>query len=79
MTVISNHAGLVMNPEEKVKMRGVQVGIVKSISYLPDGKAQLQLDIDPSQMHLIPGYVGVDIASSTVFGAEFGRSWPATH
>ncbi len=71
VTVISDRAGLVMNPDAKVKMRGVQVGTVKSISYLPDGKAQLQLDIDPSQMHLIPGNVGVDIASSTVFGAKF--------
>ena len=71
VTVISDRAGLVMNPDAKVKMRGVQVGSVKSIQYRPDGKAELQLDMDPSQMHLIPSNVTVDIASSTVFGAKF--------
>ena len=54
VTVISDRAGLVMNPDAKVKMRGVQVGSVKSIQYRPDGKAELQLDMDPSQMHLTP-------------------------
>ncbi|KWX66866.1 MCE family protein [Mycobacterium sp. NAZ190054] len=71
VTVISDRAGLVMNPDAKVKMRGVQVGSVRSIDYRPDGKAMLQLDMDPSQMHLIPANVQVDIASSTVFGAKF--------
>jgi len=49
----------------------VQVGTVKSIDYRPDGTAALQLDMDPSQLHLIPSNVNVDIASSTVFGAKF--------
>ncbi|MGE2728795.1 MCE family protein [Mycolicibacterium vaccae] len=71
VTVISDRAGLVMNPDAKVKMRGVQVGSVQSISYRPDGKAELRLDMDPSQLHLIPSNVTVDIASSTVFGAKF--------
>lgn len=71
VTVISDRAGLVMNPDAKVKMRGVQVGTVKSIDYRPDGTAALLLDMDPSQMHLIPQNVNVDIASSTVFGAKF--------
>ena len=69
--MISERAGLVMNPDAKVKMRGVQVGTVKSIDYRPDGTAALQLDMDPSQLHLIPSNVDVDIASSTVFGAKF--------
>ncbi|MGE2733039.1 MCE family protein [Mycolicibacterium vaccae] len=71
VTVISDRAGLVMNPDAKVKMRGVQVGAVSSIAYRPDGKAELLLDMDPSQLHLIPSNVNVDIASSTVFGAKF--------
>lgn len=71
VTVISDRAGLVMNPDAKVKMRGVQVGTVKSIDYRPDGTAALQLDMDPSQLPLIPENVNVDIASSTVFGAKF--------
>lgn len=71
VTVISSRAGLVMNPDAKVKMRGVQVGTVESIKYRPDGTAALQLAMDPSQLHLIPSNVNVDIASSTVFGSKF--------
>ncbi|WNG85986.1 MCE family protein [Mycobacterium sp. ITM-2016-00317] len=70
VTVISHRAGLVMNPDAKVQMRGVQVGTVEAIDYRPDGTAALKLAIDSSQMHLIPSNVGVDIASSTVFGAK---------
>jgi phospholipid/cholesterol/gamma-HCH transport system substrate-binding protein len=71
VTVISERAGLVMNPEAKVKMRGVQVGTVKSIAERPDGTAELTLDMDPSQMRLIPANVLADVASTTVFGAKF--------
>lgn len=71
ITVISDRAGLVMNPDAKVKMRGVQVGTVASIESLPDGRAALHLEMNPSQLRLIPGNVQADIASSTVFGAKF--------
>lgn len=70
VTVISQRAGLVMNPDAKVKMRGVQVGKVASIEPLPNGEAAIHLALDPSQMRFIPGNVLVDIASSTVFGAK---------
>ena len=43
VTVISDRAGLVMNPDAKVKMRGVQVGKVKTIEERPDGTAALHL------------------------------------
>ena len=33
VTVVSERAGLVMNPEAKVKLLGVQVGTVTSIEY----------------------------------------------
>jgi phospholipid/cholesterol/gamma-HCH transport system substrate-binding protein len=71
VTVISQRAGLVMNPNAKVKMRGVQVGKVASIDSLPNGQAALHLAMDPSQLHFIPGNVLVEITSSTVFGAKF--------
>jgi len=70
VTVVSPRAGLVMNPDAKVKMRGVVVGKVGSIEERPDGKAVLNLEMQPSQMHLIPSNVLVDIASPTVFGAK---------
>jgi virulence factor Mce-like protein len=52
-------------------MRGVVVGKVGSIQERPDGKAVLNLEMQPSQMPLIPANVLVDIASTTVFGAKF--------
>jgi phospholipid/cholesterol/gamma-HCH transport system substrate-binding protein len=70
VTVISDRAGLVMNKEAKVKMRGVQVGKVDSIESQPDGTAALRLAMDPKQLHLIPANVLVDITSTTVFGAK---------
>lgn len=70
VTVISQRAGLVMNPDAKVKLRGVQVGKVSSIEPLPNGQAAIHLAMDPSQLHFIPGNVLVNIASSTVFGAK---------
>jgi len=43
VTVISPRAGLVMNPDAKVQIRGVQVGKVASIEQLPNGEAALHL------------------------------------
>ena len=71
VTVVSRRAGLVMNPDAKVKMRGVQVGKVASIESRPNGQAALHLAMDPSQLGLIPANVLVDITSTTVFGAKF--------
>lgn len=71
VTVMSPRAGLVMNPDAKVKLRGVQVGAVKSLETLPDGRAVLHLAMDPAQLQQIPANVGVDVASTTVFGAKY--------
>lgn len=68
--VTAPRSGLVMDPDAKVKMRGVQVGKVGSVSYTGDG-AELQLDMDPSMMSKIPANATVEIDSTTVFGAKF--------
>jgi phospholipid/cholesterol/gamma-HCH transport system substrate-binding protein len=70
VTVISQRAGLVMNSNAKVKMRGVEVGKVASIESQPNGQAKIHLAMDPSQLEFIPGNVLVEIASPTVFGAK---------
>ena len=70
VNVISERAGLVMNPDAKVKLRGVQVGKVASIEPLANGQAAIHLAMDPSQLRFIPSNVLVNIASSTVFGAK---------
>ncbi len=71
VTVVTPRAGLVMNADAKVKMRGVQVGKVDSIQSLPNGQAALHLAMYPSNLRFIPANVLVDITSSTVFGAKF--------
>jgi phospholipid/cholesterol/gamma-HCH transport system substrate-binding protein len=71
VTVLAARAGLVMNPDAKVEIRGVQVGKVASIEELPDGQAALHLGIDPAHVTAIPANVDVEIASTTVFGAKY--------
>jgi virulence factor Mce-like protein len=71
VTVIADRAGLVMNPQAKVKLNGAPVGKVASIEPLADGGAALHLAIDPGSVDAIPANVGAAITSSTVFGAKF--------
>jgi virulence factor Mce-like protein len=70
VTVMSKRAGLVMNPDAKVQVRGVQVGKVASIEELSNGEAALHLAMDPTRLDAIPANALVDIASPTVFGAK---------
>src|SRR3954447_21752848 len=71
VTVVSERVGLVMNPQAKVRMRGVQVGQVDSIETRSDGMAVLHLAMDPDQISAISDNVLVNITSSTVFGAKY--------
>ncbi|MFW0785907.1 MCE family protein [Gordonia sp. CPCC 206044] len=69
VTLQAPRAGLVMSPDAKVKLRGVEVGRVQSISE-SGGHAVLYLDIASDQMSQIPGNVSADIKSNTIFGAK---------
>ncbi|SDU81877.1 MCE family protein [Gordonia westfalica] len=69
VTLVAPRAGLVMNPDAKVKLRGVEVGRVGDITER-DGNAILTLDIADSEMSKIPGNVIADIKSNTIFGAK---------
>jgi phospholipid/cholesterol/gamma-HCH transport system substrate-binding protein len=71
LTVLSQRAGLVMNPDAKVKMHDVQVGRVTSIVSLPNGQAAIHIAVDATSLAQIPSNVAVDVASSTTFGAKF--------
>ena len=79
VTVLSPRAGLVMYPDAKVKMYGVQIGKVESIEQRPDGGAAIHLAMDPAKMAMVPANVGVNITSSTVFGAKFVQLTPPDH
>ena len=76
VTVLSPRAGLVMNTNARVTMRGVEVGKVASIEVLPNGQAALHLAMDASQLPLIPANVLVEIAPPTAFGAKYVQLMP---
>ena len=69
VTVVSDRAGLVMEPYAMVKFRGVVVGRVASIQ--PDDPVKLQLEVNSDQLAYIPANVGAQITAPTVFGGKF--------
>ncbi|MDI9915535.1 MCE family protein [Rhodococcus sp. IEGM 1379] len=71
VTVVAERAGLVMDPGARVKMAGVAVGSVESITPTDDATARLELMLDPDALESIPANVEVAITSNTAFGAKF--------
>ena len=71
VTVISQRAGLVMYPDARVKLRGVEVGRVSSIEERTDGTAAIHVAMDPKQLDSIPDNARVAVVASTAFGAKF--------
>ncbi|MDA2893255.1 MCE family protein [Mycolicibacterium sp. BiH015] len=70
VTVTSDRAGLVLEPNAKVKMRGVQVGHVATISGGPISQT-LRLKLDPSQVQFIPANIEARISATSLFGTKF--------
>ncbi|MFT4086953.1 MAG: MCE family protein [Gordonia sp. (in: high G+C Gram-positive bacteria)] len=69
VTLYAPRAGLVMNPSARVKLRGVEVGRVASVTN--DGnRAELVLAMDSGQLKYVPADVRAEIKSNTVFGAK---------
>jgi phospholipid/cholesterol/gamma-HCH transport system substrate-binding protein len=66
----SDRAGLVMYTGARVKMRGVEVGHVGTITGQGAG-ARLTLDMDPDQIKYIPANVGAQIKATTAFGTKY--------
>ena len=70
LTLVSDRAGLVMEPGAKVKLRGVQVGQVASIG--TDVKAaELHLKMDPGPFKYLPSNLEAEIKSTTAFGSKY--------
>jgi phospholipid/cholesterol/gamma-HCH transport system substrate-binding protein len=69
VTLVSDRAGLVMDPGASVKLRGVPVGRVSSIQ--PNGPVKLQLELYPDQLKYIPANVEAQITAPTAFGAKY--------
>ena len=70
VTLTSDRSGLVMEPNAKVKMRGVQVGRVTTISGSAD-QVSLKLDLDPRQAAAIPANVQARINATSLFGSKY--------
>jgi phospholipid/cholesterol/gamma-HCH transport system substrate-binding protein len=70
VTLTSERAGLVLETNAKVMLRGVQVGRVSQVGLGRD-EANLQLQIDPDQIRYIPANVQAQISATTAFGAKF--------
>lgn len=70
VTLTSDRAGLVMESGGKVKMRGVEVGRVATISPNRD-EVNLKLEIYPDQVRYIPANVQAQIRATTAFGAKY--------
>src|SRR5271169_5535515 len=70
VTLTSDRAGLVLETNGKVMLRGVQVGRVSQIGEGKD-QASLRLEIDPDQIRYIPANVQARISATSAFGAKF--------
>ncbi|WP_431234487.1 MCE family protein [Mycolicibacterium psychrotolerans] len=74
LTLISQRAGLVMDPGSKVTYNGVEIGRVTGVdSVEKDGttKAKLSLNVNPKYVALIPANAIAEVKASTVFGNKY--------
>jgi phospholipid/cholesterol/gamma-HCH transport system substrate-binding protein len=74
LTMLSDRAGLVMDPGSKITYNGVEIGRVASISEVQhNGKpaAKFALDVYPKYINLIPANVDAQIKATTVFGGKY--------
>jgi phospholipid/cholesterol/gamma-HCH transport system substrate-binding protein len=74
LTLVSDRAGLVMDPGSKVTFNGVQIGRVAAVDPIDsDGttRAKLTLDVKPRYIDLIPVNVVTNISATTVFGNKY--------
>ena len=74
LTLVSDRAGLVMEDGAKVKLRGVQIGEVRSIgteSAAGGELSKLTLKMDPGPFQYLPSNIEAEIKSSTAFGAKY--------
>ncbi len=71
LTLVSERAGLVMEPGAKVKLRGVEIGRVASVASTAGNGSALKLTIDPEPFRYLPANLEAEIKSATAFGAKY--------
>jgi phospholipid/cholesterol/gamma-HCH transport system substrate-binding protein len=70
VSLTSDRSGVMLEPGSKVKLRGVDVGQVASLT---GGKKNVgvELELDPDQLKYIPANVEAEIKATTAFGNKF--------
>ncbi len=68
--VTADRAGITMAPGAPVKLHGVVVGAVSDVSVDGD-RAQISLELDPSEVDSIPRDVTARLVPPTAFGAKY--------
>ena len=74
LTLMSDRAGLVMDPGSKVTFNGVVIGRVTEVTQVNVGdepRAKLALNVKPQYIDLIPKNVDAKIQATTVFGNKY--------
>lgn len=77
ITLQTSRAGLVLDSGGKVKMRGVEIGRVGSVSPVGDG-VEIVLEIDRDKITGVPAHVVAEIRATTLFGAKYVELVPET-
>ena len=74
LTMVSDRAGLVMDPGSKVTYNGVEIGRVTSVDAINRNgttEAKLSLEVNPKYIELIPANAIAEIKATTVFGNKY--------
>lgn len=70
VSLVADRAGLLMDQDAEVRLRGVRVGAVRSVEPGADGGAVLQLALDPEMAERVPADATAQIRPATMFGAK---------
>jgi phospholipid/cholesterol/gamma-HCH transport system substrate-binding protein len=70
VTLRTGNAGLLLDPQSKVSVKGVQVGTVRSVTS-EGGQAVVHMDLKPDKAKHLPANVVADLRPTTLFGAKY--------
>ncbi|MFN8032638.1 MAG: MCE family protein [Mycobacterium sp.] len=74
LTMVSDRAGLVMDPGSKVTFNGVEIGRVTGVDAFNEGnttRAKLSLEVNPKYIKLVPANAIAEVKATTVFGNKY--------
>lgn len=74
LTMVSDRAGLVMDPGSKVTFNGVEIGRVTGVDAFNEGnttRAKLSLEVNPKYIELVPANAIAEVKATTVFGNKY--------